>query len=389
MPGGVAKALAIARANLTRFLRDRSNYFFVFLFPIGLILIFGLTFGGDEGVVIGVSAGREPLAQRLVTALEARPDVAVVRVDDQAELRERVERGGLTAGVVVPAGLAESLAAGKGPELTFLAGAAGGQYQVVVAAAVSDVAERLRAARFVADRAGLPLEEALARVDAAVAGGPALRVAREWVGESSFGDDVQTFDVAAGSQLVLFVFLTGLTGAAPLIQSRQLGVSRRMLGSPTSPVTIVVGEALGRYATALFQGVYIMAATRLLFGVEWGDLAAAVALLAVFAAVAAGAAMLVGSTFANDQAASGVSIMLGLGLAALGGAMVPLEIFGPTMRGVAKVVPHSWAVEGYAALLRHGGGLLDVLPHLGVLAAFAVVLFALAAWRFRARLLEG
>ncbi len=386
---GVAKALAIARANLTRFLRDRSNYFFVFLFPVGLILIFGLTFGGDEGVAIGVTAGPDPLAQRFVAALEDRPGVTVTRVDDPAQLSERVERGDLAAGVVVPDDLGDRLASGEAGELAFLASATGGQYQVIVAAAVSELAERLRAARFVAERSGLTLDDALARVDDAAAGGPALRVARQWVGESSFGDDVQTFDVAAGSQLVLFVFLTGLTGAAALIQSRQLGVSRRMLGSPTSAVTIVVGEALGRYATAVFQGLYIMAATRLLFGVHWGDPLAAVALLAVFAAVAAGAAMLVGSTFANDQAASGVSIMLGLGLAALGGAMVPLEIFGPTMRAVAKVVPHSWAVEGFAELLRHGGGIADVLPHLGVLAAFAVVLFALAAWRFRAKLLEG
>ena len=391
MPSGVAKVLSIARANLTRFLRDRSNYFFVFVFPIGLILIFGLAFGGEGGEAVGVSAGPGPLAERFVAALEARPGLEVVRVDDPAVLRDRVERGDLAAGVVVPDDLQARAAGGEVPELTFLAGGAGtgARYQVVVAAALDEVAERVRAARFVATRASTTFEEALSRVDEAAAQGPELGVTREWVGESSFGDDVQTFDVGAGGQLVLFVFLTGLTSASTVIQSRKLGVSRRMLGSPTAPVTIVVGEALGRYVVALFQGAYIMVATSLLFGVDWGDPVAAVALLVVFAAVAAGAAMLVGSVFANDQVASGVSIMLGLSLAALGGAMVPLELFGDTMRGVARLVPHSWAVEGYAALLRHGRGLGDVLPHIGVLALFALALFALAAWRFRARLLEG
>lgn len=69
--------------------------------------------------------------------------------------------------------------------------------------------------------------------------------------------------------------------------------------------------------------------------------------------------------------------------------MVPLELFGDGMRNVARLIPHSWAVDGYAELLRHGGGLVDVLPQLGVLLAFAVVVFALAAWRFRATLLRG
>jgi len=389
MGRGVAKALAIARTNLTRFLRDRSNYFFVFLFPIGLILIFGLTFGGEGGVTVGVSAGQEPLAQRFVAALEARPGVAVKLYSDEDELRDRVERGDLTAGVVVPPGLQARLEAGEVPQLAFMASGAGAQYQMLVASALDEVAESLRAARLVASRTGSTLADALTLVDAAAAEGQGVTVTREWVGGGAFGDDVQTFDVGAGSQLVLFVFLTGLTSASALIQSRKFGVSRRMLGSPTSAVTIVVGEALGRYVVALFQGAYIMLATRLAFGIDWGDTLGALALLVVFSAVAAGAAMLLGSLFSSDQAAGGVSIMLGLGLAALGGCMVPLEIFGPTMRQVARFVPHSWAVEGYAALLRHGRGLMDVLPNLAVLTLFAVALFALAAWRFRARLLEG
>lgn len=389
MGRGVAKALAIARTNLTRFLRDRSNYFFVFLFPIGLILIFGLTFGGEGGVTVGVSAGQEPLAQRFVAALAARPGVAVKLYSDEDELRDRVERGDLTAGVVVPPGLQARLEAGEVPQLAFMASGAGAQYQMLVASALDEVAESLRAARLVASRTGSTLADALTLVDAAAAEGQGVTVTREWVGGGAFGDDVQTFDVGAGSQLVLFVFLTGLTSASALIQSRKFGVSRRMLGSPTSAVTIVVGEALGRYVVALFQGAYIMLATRLAFGVDWGDTLGALALLVVFSAVAAGAAMLLGSLFSSDQAAGGVSIMLGLGLAALGGCMVPLEIFGPTMRQVARFVPHSWAVEGYAALLRHGRGLMDVLPNLAVLTLFAVALFALAAWRFRARLLEG
>lgn len=392
MSGGfVAKILAIARANLTRFLRDRSNYFFAFLLPIGLILVLGLTFGGSGGASIGVVAGDDALSQRFVSSLEARPGVAVRRVDDADVLRERVERGGLTAGVVVPGDLAERLEAGDGAELTFFASAsgAGAQLEFVVRTAMSDVSERVRAASYLAGRSSISLDEALARVDAAAATGPTVGVMREWVGESMFGDTIQTFDVGAGSQLVVFVFLTGLTSAAALFQSRKFGVSRRMLATPTSALTVVLGEALGRFTVSLFQGLYIIVVTWLAFGVDWGDPVAAGALLVVFSAVAGGAAMLLGSVFNSDQQVGGVSIMLGLGLALLGGAMVPLELFGPTMRRIALFVPHSWAVDGYAVLMRHDGGLVDVLPQLGMLVLFAVVLFALAAWRFRAGLAEG
>ena len=268
------KILAIAGLNLRRSLRDRTNIFFVFLFPIGLIFILGLSFGSSDAPRLGVTApGDDPLAGRLVAALEASSDLEVERVEREAVLRERVERGVLGAGVVVPQGFSESLAAGMAVELSYLAtpGGIGSQLQLPVAAAVSEVSKPVRAAGFVAGRTGSSFEEALERVDDLSAASVGSRVRHERLGGSLFGEVVDSFGIAAASQLVLFMFLIGLTGSAEMIQIRQLGVGRRMLSTPTTSFAIVVGEALGRFVIALFQGLYIMVATWLLFGVGWGD----------------------------------------------------------------------------------------------------------------------
>jgi ABC-2 type transport system permease protein len=188
---------------------------------------------------------------------------------------------------------------------------------------------------------------------------------------------------------LLFVFLTSLAGAPGLIEIRRLGIGRRMLASPTPVRTILAGEALGRVAIALVQGAIIMLGAGLLFGVNWGDPLGAVVLLTAFALVASGAAMVMGAVFRTEQQAGAVGIMLGLGLAALGGSMVPIEIFSDTMRTVAKVTPHAWANEAFAELVRHDGNLLDIAPQLGVLAAYALVLFLLGGWLFRRSLTRG
>ena len=78
-----------------------------------------------------------------------------------------------------------------------------------------------------------------------------------------------------------------------------------------------------------------------------------------------------------------VGLLLALGLAALGGAMMPLEFYSDTMRTVAHLTPHAWAVDGFAVLVRHDGTLTSVLPQLGVLAGVAVLLLAVASWRLR------
>ena len=63
--------------------------------------------------------------------------------------------------------------------------------------------------------------------------------------------------------------------------------------------------------------------------------------------------------------------------------MLPLELFSPTLRKVAHITPHAWALDGFAELVRRDGDTLDILPELGVLALYAAVLIGLAAWRLR------
>ena len=72
---------------------------------------------------------------------------------------------------------------------------------------------------------------------------------------------------------------------------------------------------------------------------------------------------------------------------AIGGCMMPLEVFSPVMRRVAHVTPQAWGNDAFARLVRHGASVAGILPQLGVLAAVAAVLLALAAWRLRCILL--
>jgi ABC-2 type transport system permease protein len=61
--------------------------------------------------------------------------------------------------------------------------------------------------------------------------------------------------------------------------------------------------------------------------------------------------------------------------------MAPIEVFPPAMRTVAQFTPHAWAIDAFAELVRRDGGLVDILPNLGVLLAFAAALMMLGTWR--------
>jgi ABC-2 type transport system permease protein len=380
------KALAIGLTNIRRMIRERSNIFFVFIFPIALILLIGAQFGGGVEPLIGVFVAEEgQIAEEITDVIGSQDSVDIQRFEVREDLVSAVERGQVQAGVFLPAGIERQSAAGEAVEIGFVArpDGTGPQLQAIVGAAVADVMKPVGAAQFATAESGLDFETAhvAARNLAGLAGGVEVSVTA--VGEAIFPDTLGQFDLGASSQLVLFVFLTALAGSAALILTRQLGISSRMLSTPTSVRSIVVGESMGRFGVALVQGLYIVVLTLIIFGVNWGDPLASFLLLVAFSAVGAGAGVLMGSVFSNDQQAGGVGVVLSLGLAALGGCMLPIELFSPTMQTVAHFTPHAWALDGYAELVRRSGNTGDILLELGVLVGYAAVLLALAAWRLR------
>ena len=325
-----------------------------------------------------------PSSSTLLQADPTRFDVRQIATVEQ--LREQVERGQLEAGVVVPDGFAGALAGSGTAEVGYLGttDALTLGLRAPVEAAVTRLGTVATAARIAVAEGAAPDWTTAERTAAGMVDAiPGVTVVVSQVGQVGLFSGFSQFTFGASTQLVLFMFLTSMTAAGALVDTKQLGVSRRMVSTPTSVGTIVTGEALGRLAVVLMQATYIVVVTAVVFGVSWGDPLAAGALILAFGVVAAAVALLVGAISTNPQQAGSVGVFVGLGLGALGGCMIPYQSMPDAMQQVARLIPHSWALQGLQTLIRDGGGIETVVPNLAVLVGFAVVLMSLAAWRFR------
>lgn len=366
---------AIAAVELRRFLRDRSNIFFMFIFPLLMVFVLGSQFGGGGADTrVAIAGGESMLRTALAEGL--RDDEVTVTFTSADAARTQVARARSDVAVFVTDAAASAHDAGDPVELEVVASSEQGGPAAVerVRTATARVsAEQRQVAALVAE--GVPAEEARAALDrsAGHVEPPQLSVVDvDEVAQELSG--LGQFDLGAAGQTLLFVFLISLAGSTTLIQSRRLGVVGRVLAAPVSATQTLLGQVLGRWTIAMFQGIYIMAATALLFGVSWGNIWLSGLVLATFSGVAAGAAMLLGSVVDHENAAAGLGVGLGLVLAALGGSMMPLEIFPDTLRTVAHITPHAWAYDAFASLQRHDGTLVDILPQIGVLVAMAAAL---------------
>jgi drug/metabolite transporter (DMT)-like permease len=105
-------------------------------------------------------------------------------------------------------------------------------------------------------------------------------------------------------------------------------------------------------------------------------------MLVVLCAIAFG--LLVASFgWTEKQIGSTVPVIL-LVMGLIGGCMFPRLLMPPFMQKLGQIVPHSWALDGYyAVLVREGTSIADIAPSLAALSAFAVGFAGLGLWRFK------
>lgn len=376
------KALAIAAINVRRLSKDRTGLFFVVIFPFLLIFVLGATFGSGFTPRVGVAAAQAPLADEIVQRLRSVEGIEIQTFASADAMREAVLLGDLEGGFVIPRSYDADLRDGRPVEVPWvtLPTGAGGDLSLIVASVIDQQSSLVNAARLAQERGATDsFDEALARARAASETVPIVEVRTSTAGNAE-GSGLST---AAAQELTLFVFVTSLSAASMLVESRRLGVSRRMIASPTSIATVLTGEALGRFAIALLQGLLIVLGSTVLFGIDWGNLGTVVLSVALLSLAATGAAMLFGALMRSEQQAGAVGVFVGLALAALGGSMVPLEVFPPVMERIAHLTPHAWALGAMDDAITRGATPAEAWRDLTVLAIYGVVLFAAAVPLFR------
>lgn len=333
---------------LTQQSRDKTSFFFMLVLPIAIIVIIGTSFGGPTTVEIGV-VGTSERADQVADALMLQEGVKVERVTLE-RARENIRRFDLEAAVVVDT-------TGGGDD-----GKTSDSYGILVNETSS---------------AGFAARTTISRVVDRIEGGvpadaPSGVVVRS-IGDSRFASQ-GAFALTSAQNLVLFTFITALTAAVLLVRARDTGVLRRALAAPISSFSVITGVGAGWLTLALLQTAIIMVVGALGFGVNWGNPLAGILLIVVFALVGTGAGLLLGSAVESIDTVGSAAAPVALVLAAIGGCMVPVEIFPEGLRTISQLTPHYWALEGWKALMFDGAGVADIAVELGVLSAFAVVL---------------
>ena len=195
------------------------------------------------------------------------------------------------------------------------------------------------------------------------------------------------YDPASNSsarQLITCVFIPLIGISAVFAYERQVGTLKRLLTSPTGRGTYLLGVILGNVLWALIQMTLLMLFGTFVLGVNWASQPLALAIVMVASCLAAAAlGTMLGTFVKTAEQANGLSIMIGMVMALLGGCWYPLELFPQVVQQAVKVLPTTWAMSGMLDIALRGQGVTGILPEAGVLLGFALVFFVIGIWRFR------
>ena len=368
-------SLLIAFSDLRILLRQRVAFIWLLVMPVAFIVFMGLANRGWDGpsnpnpqvLIDNLDTGF--LATLLLEELNAR-GMWLVGEDE----RDKAKRG-----ITIPAGFTETVLSGEQGEVDFFkvegsADAAAMMIEVRLVRAL--VAINAALVKFARDN---PVGTQPAEVDLRAileSPDPVILDAR-FAGR----DPIPTgFNQSLPGILVMFLLINLLSfGAISLSTERKEGILKRLSAYPVRRTELVLGKILGRFLVGGVQAVVILVLGQLVFGVKVGHNLALIALtLTVYGWLCASLGVLIGAVTSNPDRVLGLSIVIGMMMAALGGCWWPLEIVGETMQAVGMSLPTGWAMSALHQLISFGGGWAQIDWQLGLLALLGVIVTLLS-----------
>lgn len=380
----------LAKKDLLQTRRDRMAALFTIILPIVFTVFFGLLFGGfssdSERIPLAVAdsdGGAE--AQKLVALLKE-SEVVDVMIVQPATVEKQVDDEKVAAALIIPAGFSAATDSGTGATVTVvrILGSTGAiSVEEAVRSAVDRlVAERVAGAVAVDTVANAPYPQA-ATIAAGLLAKPVLTVTTQDSG-SQAGQIPRGFDQSSPGMLINWIMFSLLTAATGLVMERKSGAVQRLLTTHATRSQVIAGKSLAMFIVTMLQQVLLIGLGQFAFGVDYlRDPAALLLTMITLSAMAGCLGLLLATVFRSEQAVIATTVIVSMVLSALGGAWFPLEVTGAGFTRIAHFVPTSWLLEAFRGIILKGWGVPDVLMPLGIVWAFTLVFFGVAAWRFR------
>jgi len=383
----IGAAFTITAKDLKERFRDRSAIMLAIVVPLGLAFVMNLTIGplADQSFNTGVTvhdADGGAIAtgfDEMLADVETAGFVDVNDVTTEAEARRLVDDHSVSTAYLLPEGLSDAVAANEEAAIIVVADPdqpIGSQVGTALADGFVWEVNAVRLSIGTALALGGDDLEALI----VAAGDEPSPISLASATTEGRGFDFSTF--YATGIAVFFMFFTVQFGVLSIIDERENGTMPRLLVAPISRQSILVGKLVASFLVGMASTIVLWLATTLLMGAEWGGSLIVILLIAAGVTAAMGLTAAIATFAKNAEQAGAITAFVVVVFGVLGGTFFPVSRISGAFAAISRVTPHFWLMEGFQRSSA-GEGIVDILPAIGAILAFAIVLGSIGLFRAR------
>jgi len=192
-------------------------------------------------------------------------------------------------------------------------------------------------------------------------------------------------NVPAWSLFAIFFIIIPLS--INVVKEKNQGTFVRLMTSPISYATTLGSKIITYLSVCMLQfismlliGIYVFPYLDLPVLVINGSYIV-LFIVALFVGLAAiGLGILLGTIASTPEQSAPFGATLVVILAAIGGVWVPVFMMPKVMQVIAKISPMNWGLNGFYDVILRGGNFIDILPEIGLLGLFFVLLIGISVY---------
>lgn len=359
--------ITFARIDFKRLFRDKVAIFFVFLFPLIFLFIFGGIFGSNNDISFKVALHSESSSAVAEDVAKGLQEFEIFEIDTATYVKEdaleKMTRGELDAIIELPEGFGDTKEGATTPsgELKVIFNQNNEQGAQTLAAILKDYFKGINSSF----------------VDTS----EPFTVATE----STATEGQRRFDYTFAGLLgfsILSLGIFGPTNVFPRLKTR--GVLRRYSTTTLKVWQYFMGNMLSNAAVGILSVGTMFIVSLLVFDLEMkGDYFSLIALVILGVTVLFGIGLAVGGWAKNENQAAPLANLVTFPMMFLSGTFFPRFAMPEWLQNVSDFLPLTPVIDGIRLIVTEGKTLFEIGPQVGLLVVWAVVIYFIAFKVFR------
>ena len=361
------KALAVCRKELRQISRDRRTLMILVFVPVFFLLVFGYALNFDIRHVRLAVEDRDasPESRAVVSAFinSGYFDLAAA-VYSAAEAERMLDLNEARAVLVIPEGFSRTVLSG-----------ATATVQVVISG------DNANTATAVMGYAAGILRTAAAQVapGSAQLSPPIAVEPRIW-----YNPELRSTLFLVPGLIAYIAMITAVTSTAlSIVREKEVGTIEQVRMAPIGTLSFIAGKTLPYFLIALASAALIIGASMVLFGLPMrGNWLALLVAVSLFIVGALGTGLLISTVAETQQLAFQMALLISLlPTMMLSGFIFPISSMPTALQVVTAFVPARYFLVALRGIVLKGNELGQLLPQLGALSLYALLVLGLASIR--------